>query len=96
MAAKAEYAPVRLDAAGNIRAAAGKLTWLIVTNTNGSTKRIAIFNDAITGETGEVFQVGVPANDTKFLSFNPPMLFTTGIRAGTVGAGLIITGGFVD
>jgi len=95
MAAKATYTPVKLTAAGNIRAAAGKLTSLIVANPS-SGNLVVIVNDAITSTTGEVFQVSVIAYDTKVLNFNPPLPFATGIRCGTLGDGLIVTGAFVD
>jgi len=95
MAAKASYTPVELTAAGNIRAAAGKLTSLIVANPSSGTLVVKV-NDAITSTTGEVFQVSVIAYDTKQLIFNPPMPFATGIRCGTLGDGLIVTGSFVD
>jgi len=95
MAAKATYTPVKLTAAGNIRAAAGKLTSLIVANPTAAALA-CIVNDAITSTTGEVFQVSVVANDTKVLSFNPPLPFATGIRIGTLAAGLIVTGAFID
>jgi len=95
MAAKATYTPVRLAAAGNIRAAAGNLTSLVVNNPTGGALTV-IINDAITSTTGEVFQVTVPTNDVRQLNFNPPWPFATGIRCGTLGAGLIVTGSFVD
>jgi len=95
MAAKATQTPVRLDAAGNIRGAAGKLTSLIVANPTAGAL-VCIVNDAITSTTGEVFQVSVVANDTKIFNFNPPLPFATGIRIGTLGTGLIVTGAFVD
>ena len=95
MAAKASYTPVKLTGAGNIRAAAGKLTSLIVANPTAAALA-CIVNDVITSTTGEVFQVSVVANDTKQLIFNPPMPFATGIRIGTLATGLVVTGSFVD
>lgn len=95
MAAKATYEPVKLTAAGNIRGAAGKLCWLIVSNTTGNGKKCVVHDDD-NGTDDEVFQVAVPGDDSKFLLFSPPMPFGTGIRVGTLEAGLIVTGGFVD
>jgi len=95
MTVKVEYAPVRLTAAGNIRAAAGKLTSLIVNNPSGGALTVKL-NDATSGTGSDVFEVSVPTLDCRILNFNPPLLFSTGIRCGTVGAGLIITGTFVD
>ena len=95
MAAKATQTPVKLTAAGNIRGAAGKLAWIQVSNTTGNGLK-CILNDAITGTTGEVMQIGVMGEDSKFLLFSPPCPFATGIRVGTLEAGLIVTGGFVD
>lgn len=95
MAAKATHTPVRLAAAGNIRAAPGKLCWLQVSNTTGNGLK-CILNNATSGTGSEVIQIGVPGDDSKFLLFSPPMPFSTGIRVGTVEAGLIITGGFID
>ena len=95
MAAKATYTPVKLTAAGNIRAAAGKLTSLIVNNPSGGALTVVV-HDATAGTTGEVFQVSVPTLDCRILNFSPPLPFATGIRCGTLGAGLIVTGAFVD
>ena len=95
MAAKATYTPVRLTAAGNIRAAAGKLAWIQVSNTTGNGLK-CVLHDATSGTTGEVMQIGVPGDDSKFLNFSPPCPFATGIRVGTLEDGLIVTGGFID
>lgn len=95
MAASATQTPVKLTAAGNIRGVAGKLTSLVVNNPTGGALTV-ILNDATSGTGSEVFQVTVPTNDVRQLNFNPPWPFATGIRCGTVGAGLIITGSFVD
>ena len=95
MAAKAEYAPVKLTAAGNIRAAAGKLSWIQVSNTTGNGLK-CILNNATSGTSSEVMQIGVPGDDSKYLAFPVPAPFSTGIRIGTLEAGLIVTGGFVD
>ena len=93
MAKLAGKTPVRLDAAGNIKASAGSLQWIQVSNTTGGGLK-CVLHDAITGTTGEVMQIGVPADDSKFLSFIPPCPFATGIRVGTLEAGLIVTSCF--
>ena len=95
MGAKATLTPVRLDAAGNIRGAAGKLCWLQVSNTTGNGLKCVVHDDDDATD-DEVFQVGVPGDDSKFLLFSPPMPFGTGIRVGIFEAGLIVTGGFID
>lgn len=95
MPATATYPPVRLDAAGNIRGAAGKLCWINVSNTTGNGKKIVVHDDD-DGTDDEVFQVAVEGDDSKFLLFNPPCPFTTGIRVGELEAGLIVTAGFID
>jgi len=93
MAAK-NATPTRLTAAGNILASAGGLTWLTVDNPTGGALTVKL-NDATTGTGSDVLQVTVPTNDVRHLNFNPPVNFATGIRCGTLGAGLIVTGGYV-
>ena len=95
MAATATHEPVKLTSDGNIRGAAGKLCWLVITNP-GATVRIAKLNDATTGTGSEIMQIVVPKYDTKFLLFSPPMPFAVGIRVGTLETDLVLTGGFVD
>lgn len=95
MAATAVKGKTKLTAAGNILGEAGKLCWIQVSNTTGNGKK-CVLNDATTGTGGEVMQIAVPGDDSKFLPFSPPCPFATGIRVGTLEAGLIVTGGYVD
>ena len=93
MAAKAVIV-TRLAAAGNIAGAPGKLSWLLVNNPTGGALTVNV-NDSITDTTAEVFQVTVPTNDVRMLTFSVPCPFTIGIRCGTLAAGLIVTGGYI-
>ena len=93
MAKLAGKTPVKLTAAGNIKASPGSLQWIQVSNTTGGGLK-CILNDATTGTGGEVMQIGVPADDSKFICFIPPCPFATGIRVGELEAGLIVTGCF--
>ncbi len=93
MAAK-KALKTRLTAAGNILGSAGGLTSLTVDNPTGGALAVKL-NDATSGTGSDVMQVTVPANDFRHMNFSPPLAFDTGIRCGTVGAGLIITGGYV-
>ncbi len=93
MAAK-KALKTRLAAAGNILGSAGGLTSLTVDNPTGGALAVKL-NDATSGTSSDVLQVTVPANDFRHLNFNPPLGFDTGIRCGTLAAGLIVTGGYV-
>lgn len=95
MAAKATHTPVKLTATGNIRGTAGKLCWIQVSNTTGAGKK-CVLHDATSGTGSEIMQIAVPGDDSKFLRFTPPCPFATGIRVGTLEAGLVVTGGYVD
>ena len=83
----------KLTAAGNIKGSAGYLFWVIVENGNAAAQEV-VFHNATSGTTGEVFRVMVPIKDTKFISFPIAMHFSTGIRCGTVGTTVVITGGY--
>ena len=85
----------RLAAAGNIYGSPGGLTSLTVNNPTGGVLTVKL-NNAITGSSNEVFQVTVPANDFRHMNWTPPLNFSTGIRCGTLGDGLIVTGAYVD
>jgi len=82
-----------LDAAGNIKEAAGTLIWLNASNTSASGKKVVI-NNATSGTGTEVMQIGVCSNDSKFLAFPAGFYFSTGIRCGTLETGLIVTGAY--
>jgi len=83
----------KLTAAGNIKASAGELIWLNVANPTAG-GLTALFHDATSGTSSEVFQVSVGATSTVFLPFPAGFCFSNGIRCGTLGAGLIVTGGY--
>lgn len=84
----------RLTGAGNIVTGVAGLSSLTVDNPTGGALTVE-FNDATSGTGSDVFQVTIPSNDFRHLSFVPPMPFATGIRAGTLGAGLIVIGCYV-
>jgi len=94
MAAK-KARSTRLAAAGNIVAAAAGLSSLTVNNPTGGVLTVNI-NDDDDGTDDEVLQVTVPANDFRHMNWTPPLEFSTGIRCGTLGDGLIVTGAYVD
>ena len=83
----------KLTSAGNIKATAGYLIWINVSNTTGGGLKVVIHDDD-NGTDDEVMQIGVPADDSKFLAFPPGFYFSTGIRCGTLEAGLIVTGAY--
>ena len=83
----------RLDAAGNIKATAGYLIWINVSNTTGNGLKVVLHDDD-NGTDDEVMQVAVPGDDSKFLAFPPGFYFSTGIRCGTLESGLIVTGAY--
>lgn len=84
----------KLTSAGNIKASAGYLLWVIVENGNAAAQEV-IFNNATSGTGNEVFRVMAPIKDTKFIAFPIAMYFSTGIRCGTVGTTMVITGGYI-
>ncbi len=83
----------RLTGAGNIKASKGTLNWINVSNTSASTK-VVVLNNATSGSGSEIMQIGVLGSDSQFRSFSPGFYFSTGIRCGTLGAGLIVTGAY--
>lgn len=83
----------KLTAAGNIKASAGTLIWINVSNTAGSGKKV-VLNNATSGTGSEIMQIGVPGDDSKFLAFPPGFDFNTGIRCGTLESGLVVTGAY--
>jgi hypothetical protein len=93
MAKLAGKTPIKLTAAGNLKASPGSLQWIQVSNTTGGGLK-CILNDATSGTGDELMQIGVPADDSKYLLFIPPMPFATGIRVGTLEVGLVVTGCF--
>jgi len=74
----------KLTAAGQIKASAGYLFWILLTNNRESSACNYKFNNATSGTGSEVFQVNVPANDSKYIAFPIAMYFSTGIRIGTM------------
>lgn len=86
---------LRLTAAGNIKATAGKLYWLIVTNEDNDT-RYVILHDDNDATSDEVARFYVPTDTTKVFTFDPPIPCETGIRIGTFSeSAMIVTGGYV-
>ena len=85
----------RLIIAGNIKATAGKLYWLLCTNSHSSSVRDVHLNDDNDGTDNEVLKIKVKANSTAFFNFDPPVPCDTGIRIGTLGGDMIVTGGYV-
>lgn len=100
MAQKANYLDIatcntiKVTSAGNIKATAGALCWINVSNTAGTGKKVTIHDDN-DGTDDEIMQIGVPGEDSKFLLFLPAMPFSTGIRCGALESGLIITAGYL-
>lgn len=85
----------RLTAAGNIKATAGKLFWLVITNSNTS-KRYCILHDDNDGTADEIIRFIIPAQTTLPFNFDPPIPCDTGIRIGTIEhSEVIVTGGYV-
>lgn len=84
----------RLTIAGDIKATAGKLYWLLCTNSHSSnTRDVHLNNDA--GTENEILKIKVKPNSTGFFNFDPPIPCSTGIRIGTLGGDMIVTGGYV-
>ncbi len=84
----------RLTAAGNIKASAGILYFLIVTNEDNDTRYVVLHN-AISGTSNEVARFYVPTDSTRVFSFDPPIQMGTGIRIGTFSeSAMIVTGGY--
>lgn len=83
-----------LTSAGNVKASAGDLFWIIACNTTGNGLK-CIFNNATSGAGSKKFSVGVPGDDTKFIVFPIALHFSTGIRVGTLETGLEVTCGYV-
>ena len=83
----------KLTSAGNIKSSSGNLLWINVSNTTGGGLKVVI-NNATSGTGTEIMQIGVPADDSKFLAFPPGFYFSTGIRCGTLESGLIVTGAY--
>ena len=83
----------RLTSADNIKASAGYLFWINVSNTTGAGKKVVI-NNATSGTSSEIMQIAVPGDDSRFLAFPAGFYFNTGIRCGTLESGLIITGAY--
>lgn len=85
----------RLTAAGNIKATAGKLYWLIVTNEDNDT-RYVILHDDNDATSDEIARFYVASDDTEVFTFDPPIPCDTGIRIGTFSeSAMIVTGGYV-
>lgn len=84
----------RLTSAGNIKASAGILYWLLVSNPNSSMRHFTL-HDAISGTTGEVHKFYISAETTKIFPFDPGILMGVGIRIGNIEHGdTVITGGY--
>ena len=83
----------KLTSAGSIKASAGVLLWINVSNTTGNGLKV-ILNNATSGTGSEIMQIGVPGDDSKFLAFPAEFYFSTGIYCGTLEAGLVVTGGY--
>ena len=83
----------RLDAAGNIKGSAGSLFWIVAANPTAAPLNVTV-NNATSGTGSEIFQIEVSANDTQFMLFSAGFYFSTGIRCGTLDAGLIVTGAY--
>ena len=84
----------RLTAAGNIKASAGHLFWVLcATDKNDPTQ--FVFHNATSGTNNEVFRVIVPADSSILLNFSQPIFFSTGIRMGSVSeSAIFVTGGY--
>ena len=85
----------RITAAANIKAAPGKLYWLLVTNANSSARHFSL-HDATSSTTGLVQKFFMAAQSTKLFPFDPPMPFATGIRIGEIEhADITMVGGYI-
>jgi len=85
----------RLTAAGNIKATAGKLYWVLISNANGSMRNCVLHDD--NDATSDVICTFYnPPNSTKLYSFDPPIPCDTGIRFGSIEhSDVTILGGYV-
>ncbi len=84
----------RLTAAGNIKSSPGVLKCVQVSNPTATAANVSFVN-ATSGTDVYVFDVYVGAQDSKYLVFPPDFGFDTGIRVGTLGTGLIVTGVYI-
>ena len=84
----------KLAAIGNIKDSDGMLHWLIITNSHSSNVRDVHLNDATSGAGSEVMKIKVKPDSTLPLYFDPPIPFATGIRIGTMGGDVQLTGGY--
>lgn len=85
----------RLASADNIKATAGKLYWLIVTNWDGD-PRYVVLHDDNDGTDGEIAKFYVASKRTEVFNFDPPIPCATGIRIGTFSeSAMEVTGGYV-
>jgi len=86
----------RLTAAGDIKATAGKLYWLAVTNKDNDTAHVILNDDNDSGTSDEIIWFYVAGKKTEVFTFDPPIPCDTGICIGTFGtAAMIVTGGYV-
>ena len=85
----------RLTVAGNIKATAGKLFWLIISNANSSMRHCTLHDDN-DGTADEICKFYNPAESTRVYNFDPPIPCDTGIRIGNIEhSDVIVTGGYV-
>lgn len=84
----------RLTSAGNIKSSPGILKCVEVSNPT-TTPGNASFVNATSGTGVYIFDVYVGAQDSKYLVFPSDFGFSTGIRVGTLGTGLIVTGVYI-
>ena len=83
--------------AANIKAAPGKLYWLLVTNAKDS-KRHFTLHDATSGSASAavVQKIYMGSESTQLFNFDPPMPFATGIRVGSIEVSdITMVGGYI-
>ena len=84
----------RLTSADNIKATEGLLHWLIISNSDSSTRHCTLHDDN-DGTDDEVIKFSIPGQRTIPFYFDPPLPFVTGIRIGSIEhSGTVITGGY--
>ena len=84
----------KLTSAGQIKASAGKLFWLLLTNASTSA-RVAILHDDLDATDDEIAPFRVVGKASALFNFDPPIPCDTGIRIGQMDGDLTILGGYV-
>ena len=85
---------IKLTSAGNIKASAGRLYWIVIVN-EGSSSDTLILNDDNDGTDDEIMPIRTPGKGTLILNFDPCIGCTTGIRIGTMASQLTAVAGYI-